>query len=216
MQYSKIYLPLLPKVPLRSLGFAIMRAMIDKQARPTKLFWVDLEMTGLNVDSDVLLEVAAEITDFDFKTLASYEAIIKQPKDVVVDRMQKNNWWADYPQNRDDFLKKLDQGKELAVVEQELIELIEQQFGDESAILAGNSIHNDRGFIKHYWPSLDLKLHYRMLDVSAWKVYMRGKYDLDFEKKGAHRAFDDIQASIAELQYYLQWFKNNVDGSQKG
>ena len=180
--------------------------MIDKHAIPTKLLWIDLEMTGLDAEQDVILEVAAEITDFDFKTLASYEACLRQPREVVVDRMQKNTWWADFPANRDSFIDKLDEGKAPDEVEHELIALVEQHFGDEPAVLAGNSIHNDRNFIKQWWPQLDLKLHYRMLDVSAWKVLMQGKYGLQYEKKEVHRAFDDIQASIAELQYYLEWF----------
>lgn len=182
--------------------------MIDKKAVPTKLLWVDLEMTGLDPLEDVILEVAAEITDFDFKTLASYEAIIAQPRDLVVERMQKNNWWAEFPANRDEFVAKINTGKPSDQVQAELIELIEQNFGDEPAVLAGNSIHNDRLFIKQWWPELDLKLHYRMLDVSAWKILMQGKYGVTFEKKEIHRAFDDIQASIAELQNYLEWFKS--------
>lgn len=179
--------------------------MIDKHARPTRLLWVDLEMTGLDVEQDVILEVAAEITDFDLKTLASYEARIQQPHDLVVERMQKNIWWKDFPANRDDFIAKLDTGKPSEQVEQELVALIDEHFGEESAILAGNSIHNDRNFIKYWWPKLDLKLHYRMLDVSSLKVFMQGKYDVSFEKKEVHRAFDDIQASIAELQFYLEY-----------
>lgn len=188
--------------------------MIDKKASATKLLWVDLEMTGLDPLEDVILEVAAEVTDFDFKTLANYEAMVRQPRAQVVERMQKNVWWADYPANRDEFVRKLDQGKPSAQVEQELIELVEQHFGDEPAVLAGNSIHNDRNFIKQWWPQLDLKLHYRMLDVSAWKVLMQAKYGVGFEKREVHRAFDDIQASIAELQHYLEWFKDGFeDGS---
>ena len=187
--------------------------MIDKKAIPTKLLWMDLEMTGLDPNEDVILEVAAEVTDFNFKTLANYEAIVSQPKEVVVDRMQKNTWWADYPENRDEFVNKLANGKPSQQVEAELLSLVEQQFGDEPALLAGNSIHNDRNFIKKWWPQLDLKLHYRMLDVSAWKVFMQGKHGVQFEKKEIHRAFDDIQASIAELQYYLEWFAH---GPQDG
>lgn len=182
--------------------------MIDKKAIPTKLLWMDLEMTGLDPLEDVILEVAVEITDFEFKTLGSYEAIVQQPRDLVIDRMQKNKWWADFPQNRDEFVRKMDSGKPSRQVEQELIDLIEQHFGAEPAVLAGNSIHNDRNFIKKWWPALDLKLHYRMLDVSAWKVFMQARYGVQFEKKEVHRAFDDIQASIAELQHYLEWFKN--------
>lgn len=185
--------------------------MIDKHAIPTKVLWVDLEMTGLDAQQDVILEVAAEITDFNFKTLASYEAIVKQPHDVVVDRMQKNIWWADYPENRDEFVRKTAEGKSSEQVEQELIALVQAQFGNEPAILGGNSIHNDRNFIKQWWPALDLKLHYRMLDVSALKIVMQGKYGVEFEKKEIHRAFDDIQASIAELQYYLEWLQHSVE-----
>ncbi len=131
--------------------------MIDKHAVPTKLLWVDLEMTGLDPEKDVILEVAAEITDFDFKTLANYEAIVKQDKQTVVDRMGKNIWWKDFPENRDEFVRKMDDGKPSKQVEKELIELVEQQFGSEPAVLAGNSIHNDRNFIKAQWPHLDLK-----------------------------------------------------------
>lgn len=181
-----------------------------KKVKPTKLLWVDLEMTGLEPTKDVILEVAAEVTDFSFKTLASYEARIRHKPDVVLDRMQKNNFWKEFPDNRDDFLKKLDQGKTLHEVEKELVTLVEAEFGREPAVLAGNSIHNDRNFIKHWWPALDLKLHYRMLDVSSFKILMQGKYGNDFEKKDVHRAFDDIQASIAELQYYLEWIHKHA------
>jgi oligoribonuclease len=181
--------------------------VIDKKAKPTKLLWVDLEMTGLSPTEDVILEVAAEITDFNFKTLASYEATITHPKELVVKRMQANAWWQNYPENRDHFVNNLEKGKELAVVEQELIALLEDQFGTEHAVLGGNSIYNDRMFIKQWMPALDLKLHYRMLDVSAWKIFMQGRHGLEFRKPEVHRAFEDIQGSIAELQYYLDWFK---------
>lgn len=166
-------------------------------------------MTGLDPDKDVILEVAAEITDFDFKTLASYEARVQQKKDLVVDRMRKNIWWADYPENRDEFVNKLNDAKPSDEVEQDLIALVEKHFGKEPAVLAGNSIHNDRLFIRKWWPSLDLKLHYRMMDVSSFKILFQGKHDVEYEKTNSHRAFDDIQASIAELQFYLDWFKRN-------
>jgi oligoribonuclease len=92
-------------------------------------------------------------------------------------------------------------------VQQELVALIKTHFGDEPAVLAGNSIHKDRGFIQHWWPEVDALLHYRMLDVSAFKVLMQGKFAVNYQKDNNHRASDDIQASITELQYYLDWFK---------
>lgn len=181
----------------------------NKNAVPTRLLWVDLEMTGLDPKQDVILEVAAEVTDFELKTLATYEAIVNQPTGTVVERMQQNIWWKDYPENRDEFIRKTAEGKPSKEVENELITLVDEHFGGEPAVLAGNSIYNDRGFIKSWWPTLDLKLHYRMLDVSAWKVFMQGRHGVQFEKKEVHRAFDDIQASIAELQYYLEWFSKH-------
>ncbi len=182
---------------------------VDKKALPTRLLWVDLEMTGLDSTQDVILEVAVEVTDFQLNTLASYEAIVAQPGEIVAARMQKNAWWQSYPENRDEFIRKTNDSavaKPSFQVENELITLIEQHFGTESAVLAGNSIYNDRKFIAHWWPKLDLKLHYRMLDVSAWKVFMQGAFGINYEKADVHRAQEDIQASIAELQYYLEWF----------
>ena len=180
---------------------------------PTKFLWVDLEMTGLDPTKDVILEIAAEITDASLKTLASYESRVRQPRDIVIKRIQKNTWWQNYVVNRDDFLKNLEYGKPIDEIEEQLIRLIEKHFGDELAILSGNSIWNDRMFIKAAMPQLDIKLHYRMLDVSAWKVFMQANFDVEFKKPEVHRAFEDIQGSIAELQYYLDWFKKHGDKS---
>lgn len=180
-----------------------------KKPLPTKLLWVDLEMTGLDDEHDVILEIAAEVTDFDFKKIASYQARVSHHKELVTERMSHWPWWQDYPENQRNFLEKLGEGKASALVEQELLALVAEHFGDEPAILAGNSIHSDRRFIKSWWPALYARLHYRMLDVTALKVYMQGRYGLEYEKKDVHRAFDDIQASIAEWQYYMDWLKEH-------
>lgn len=185
--------------------------MIDKHAKPTKLLWVDLEMTGLEPDKDLILEVAALVTDFSFQPLASYEATVKQELQSVRLRMQQNSWWENYPANRDAFLKSVGSGVLSSQVEQDIVAIIDEQFKGEPAVLAGNSVHMDRAFIKQAWPALYQKLHYRLLDVSSLKVLMQGKYGIEYQKQENHRALGDIKESIAELQYYLKWFKNNPE-----
>lgn len=181
--------------------------IIDKNALPTKLLWVDLEMTGLDVQKDVILEVAVEVTDFSFKTLASYEAVIKQSDDALTHMAE----WPTAQHAASGLTERVrTEGRSEDEVKHELVGFITAQFGNEPAILSGNSIHNDRNFIKQWWPEVDALLHYRMLDVSAFKVLMQGKYGTQYDKKDVHRAFDDIQASIAELQYYLEWFKTKL------
>lgn len=174
--------------------------MIDKKAPASKLLWVDLEMTGLDVNKDVIIEIAAEVTDFNFKTLASYEAVISQPQEIL-DGMDA---WCQQQHSTSGLLDRIaTSGRDEKEVIHEFVGFIKAQYGDEPAVLAGNSIHNDRNFIKKWWPEVDALLHYRMLDVSSFKILMQSKYNQTFEKKEVHRAFDDIQASIAELQYYL-------------
>ena len=164
-------------------------------------------MTGLDTDEHVIIEVAAEVTDWTFNTLASYEAVIKQPDEVLA---RANPWARDQHQKSGLTDRVRTEGRPEAAVIAELTELITTQFGSEPAVLAGNSIHNDRLFIKKWWPEVDALLHYRMLDVSSWKLIMQGKYGVSFDKKDTHRAFDDIQASIAELRFYMEWFKDHA------
>lgn len=179
---------------------------IDKKAPATKLLWVDLEMTGLDAQNDVIIEVAAEVTDWTFKTLASYEAIIHQSDEAL----NRANPWAKEQHAKSGLTEKVRQStKTETTVIHELVEFIRSNFGDEPVVLAGNSIHNDRLFIKRWWPDVEALLHYRMLDVTSWKLPMQGKYGVVFDKNDGHRAFDDIQASIAELQYYLEWLGAN-------
>lgn len=179
--------------------------MSDIKVTPTKLLWVDLEMTGLDTDEHVIIEIAAEVTDFNFKTLASYEALISHPDEILA----KSNEWAAKQHEKSGLLEKIKKsGRPESEVKHEFVGFIKAQFGDEPAILAGNSIHNDRLFIKKWWPEVESLLHYRMLDVTTLKILMQGKYGYEYEKNDAHRAFDDIQASIAELQDYLDQLSN--------
>lgn len=177
---------------------------IDKSKPATKLLWIDLEMTGLDVTHDVIIEVACEVTDFNFKTLASYEAVIKQPEESL----ENMNEWSKAQHQASGLTDRIKNGgRDEGEIVHELVGFIKAQFGDEPAVLAGNSIHNDRAFIKKHWPQVEELLHYRMLDVSSFKILMQSKYKVNFGKKEVHRAFDDIQASIAELQYYIEALK---------
>lgn len=179
--------------------------------RPTsipakRILWVDLEMTGLDPKEDRILEVAAIITDWDFKELASYEAVVQVGPRLVERRMKAGKaFWDAFPEVRDALKKQnLEKGRSARTIENELIALLDDYFEkDLPVLLAGNSIHMDRRFIENEWPRLNARLNYRMLDVSAWKVVFEGKYGKKFAKAEAHRALEDIRGSIMELKYYL-------------
>lgn len=179
--------------------------MIDKNTPPTKLLWIDLEMTGLDPQKDRIVEVAAIVTDFNFKKLDEYQAVINQSDKVI----KSMNPWAASQHSSSGLTAKIRSSK---VTEKDVItdiyNLVRKNFGEEMAVLAGNSIYNDRNFIKQWWPKVDSLLHYRMLDVSSFKILMQAKYDVEFLKSDNHRAMGDIQASIDELSYYIDKLKS--------
>ena len=105
-------------------------------------------------------------------------------------------------------MKQNETGLKSPAVEKELLEFIEKYFGEE-VILAGNSIHQDRRFIRKEWKKLDKRLHYRMFDVSAWKVYFENAMKIKFTKRDMHRALDDIEGSIEEIKCYLERVKGS-------
>lgn len=180
---------------------------IDKKAPSTKLLWVDLEMTGLDPSEHVIIEVAAEVTDWNFKRLGSYEAVIHYDDDVLA---RANPWARDQHEKSGLTARVRESDRSEQQVIGEFCDFIHEHFGAEPAVLAGNSIHNDRLFIKKWWPQVDECLHYRMLDVSSWKLILQNKYGVQFDKKDMHRALDDIQASRAELEFYLEWFRDHA------
>ena len=181
--------------------------MVKQSFKPKRILWVDLEMTGLDPVEDRILEVAAIVTDWDFNEIATYEAVQKVNPDLVKKRMV-GEFWDKFSSVRDVLVAQNASGKPSQTVEEELLKFIDEQIGGEDKVLlAGNSIHQDRRFITSEWKLLDARLHYRMLDVSAWKVVFDNKYKKKFAKPEAHRALDDIRGSIEELQYYLKRVK---------
>ena len=173
------------------------------RSKKAKLLWIDLEMTGLDPVEDRILEVAAIATDWNFKEIAVYTAI-KKVRPSLMKRRMVGTFWESYTHVREALMEQNANGTNGRTVENELLEFIEQHFNaDTRVILAGNSIHQDRKFIDNEWPRFSEKLHYRMLDVSAWKLVFEGKFRKKFSKPEAHRALEDIRGSIEELQYYL-------------
>lgn len=161
-------------------------------------------MTGLDPVKDRILEVACIVTDWDFNEIASYAAVKRVGSRLMKKRMV-GAFWDEFPEVRDELIAQNQTGMNGRTVENELLAFIDEHFsGEAKVLLAGNSIHQDRRFIADEWTRLDERLHYRMLDVSAWKVVFEGKYKKKFAKPEAHRALDDIRGSIEELQYYLK------------
>ena len=150
-------------------------------------------------------EVAAIATDFDLKEVARFEAVVKVSPRLMKKRMV-GEFWEKNAESRDGLMKQNASGKPAAEVERELIKFLDENFGDE-IYLAGNSIHQDEKFIEREWPNLRKRLHYRMLDVSAWKIYFENALNKKFTKREMHRALDDIEGSIDELKYYLGFMK---------
>ena len=173
--------------------------------KKAKLLWVDLEMTGLDPAQDKILEVAAIATDINLNKIAEYQATVKVPEELIQARMV-GDFWDQNSQTRDALITGNQSGRPIAEVEKELIGFIDQHFG-KVIYLAGNSIHQDRKFIEREMPNLDHRLHYRMLDVSAWKIYFEHAKGQKFQKPETHRALDDINGSIEEFKWYLTFLK---------
>ncbi|MFD0594323.1 oligoribonuclease [Catellatospora coxensis] len=171
------------------------------------LVWIDCEMTGLNLGSDALIEVAALVTDADLNVLGDGVDVVIHTDDAALDGMV-------------DVVKQMHEKSGLTeavrrstvTVEQAedmVLEYVTKYVTEpRTAPLCGNSIATDRGFIVRDMPRLDTHLHYRMIDVSSVKELCRRWYPRVYfgqpEKGLAHRALADIRESIRELRYYRE------------
>ncbi len=170
----------------------------------TKLLWLDMEMTGLAVEKEVPIEVAAIVTDWKFASLGDFHRVIQQPENFLL----AMDDWNQKHHKASGLLDLIPGGTLQARADQELSAWITGHFGTEKAILCGNSISQDRLFIRKYLPSTEATLHYRMMDVTAWKVVNNGLFGRKFKKKEAHRAVEDILESIEEFKYYLSFVQS--------
>lgn len=168
-----------------------------------KLLWMDLEMTGLEPSKDRIVEVACIVTDYDFNHIDSFEAAINVPDSEVDELFAANDWFAGSSQY-EELRAHMRLGMNEEKVRKDLVAFIQKNFKTRKAILAGNSIHQDRRFIRAWWPEVDGLLHYRMLDVTSFKLLMENKYRFTVAKSEKHRALSDVQESIEELKTYLE------------
>ncbi|WP_067828613.1 oligoribonuclease [Nocardia inohanensis] len=167
--------------------------------------WMDCEMTGLRLDSDKLIEVAALVTDSDLNILGEGVDIVIHADDAALASMPPV---VTEMHARSGLTEEVRRSTvTMAEAEQQILDYIKQYVPTPRTVpLAGNSISTDRGFIARDMPALDAHLHYRMIDVSSIKELARRWYPRIYfgqpEKGLAHRALADIKESIRELEYY--------------
>ena len=169
-----------------------------------RLVWIDCEMTGLDLRTDALVEVAALVTDSDLQVLGEGVDIVIKPPPAAVEQMLDV---VREMHTASGLLDELASGVTLEEAQDRVLEYIRQHVPDaRKAPLAGNSIGTDRGFLARDMPKLDAHLHYRVVDVSSIKELARRWYPRSYynspKKAGGHRALADIRESIQELKYY--------------
>ncbi|HEY8518099.1 MAG TPA: oligoribonuclease [Candidatus Binatia bacterium] len=170
------------------------------------LVWVDLEMTGLDVERCAIIEIAVVLTRKDLEPFAELHRIIWQP-DEVLDRMDP---FVREMHTTNGLLERVRASRcSLTDAENDALALVSSHCKFREGILAGNSVHADRRFLARYMPTFERFLHYRQVDVSTLKVLTRAWYPgtpkLEKEDKD-HTALADIHASIDELRHYRQAF----------
>jgi oligoribonuclease len=166
---------------------------------------MDLEMTGLDADDHVIIEIATIITDGDLNIIASGPNLVVHQPDVELDKMDA---WCVKHHGESGLTKRVrnsDISNEMA--EQQTLDFIKEHIDEGKAPLCGNSIWQDRRFLAKHMPKLEGYLHYRIVDVSSIKELVKRWYPADKQasiKRSSHRALDDIKESIRELQYYRE------------
>jgi len=184
-------------------------AMENESAQSTpktadRIVWVDCEMTGLDLGSDALVEIACVVTDAELNELDSGVSVVIRPPDAP---------FAAMPQVVRDMhtasglITEIPNGITLSDAEQLVLDYIKSHVPEaRKAQLAGSSVYVDRGFLSRDMPELDAWLHYRLIDVSSIKELVRRWYPRVYfaspQKRGNHRALADARESIAELRYY--------------
>lgn len=173
----------------------------------THLVWLDMEMSGLDPDTDRILEIAMVVTDKDLNTVDEGPVLVVHQPDSVLDAMDS---WNKGTHGKSGLIERVKASTlDEADVEMQMLAFMQRHVSNRASPLCGNSICQDRRFMARYMPKLEAWFHYRNLDVSTFKELARrwkpGIMD-GFKKENKHTALSDIYESIAELRYYRQHF----------
>lgn len=175
--------------------------------RGKTLIWLDMEMTGLEPDSDRIIEIATLVTDADLNIIAEGPVLAVHQSDEELAAMDE---WNQRTHGGSGLVARVRASTtDDAAAEQMTLEFLRQYADPRSSPLCGNSIHQDRRFMVRYMPQLEAFFHYRNLDVSTVKELARRwrpELPAGFVKTGTHQALDDIHESINELKYYREHF----------
>ncbi len=174
---------------------------------PQHLIWIDLEMTGLNPDTDVIIEIATIVTDKDLNILAEGPVLAIHQSDSVLAAMDD---WNQKHHGQSGLIERVRASSiDVAEAERLTLEFLKQWVPEKKSPICGNSIGQDRRFLCRYMPTLEAYFHYRNLDVSTLKeLAARWAPNLKdgFSKQTKHQALEDVIESIEELRYYREHF----------
>jgi len=168
------------------------------------LIWIDMEFTGLDLDKDVILEIATVVTDGDLNVLSEGPNIAVHQDDGMLAGMDE---WNRKHHRESGLVDRVRASAETAEsAEEKTLEFLRTYCEPGKAPLCGNSVHQDRAYIVKYMPRLNNFLHYRNIDVSSIKELVRRWYPKlpEYKKKQTHKAHEDILESIGELRYYRE------------
>ena len=168
-----------------------------------QLIWLDLEMTGLDVEHDTIIEIATLITDWQLRVVAEGPNIAIACAPTRLARM--DSWNRSTHQRSGLVARVRASSTDLAAAESQTLDFLKQYVVPQTSPLCGNSVHQDRRFLSKYMPKLEAFFHYRNLDVSSVKTLARmwAPYLPEYDKNDAqHLAMEDIRASVAELAHW--------------
>ncbi|CAN7378097.1 oligoribonuclease [Knoellia sp. LjRoot47] len=174
------------------------------RALTDRIVWIDCEMTGLSLDNDALVEVAALVTDYELNVLGEGVDVVIRPSDEALAQMGD---FVREMHTTSGLIDELAGGVSMEEAQQRVLDYVREWVPEpRKAPLGGNTVGTDRGFLARDMPELEQHLHYRVIDVSSIKELSRRWYPRAYfaapEKSGGHRALADIRESIAELRYY--------------